>query len=191
MQRLLSLWLLLPALAWANGPSFDCARAGLSSIETLVCHDPGLSALDRQLASVYRAAVAKAEPRQLKWLKAEQRGWVKGRNDCWKADDHAACAQQAYVEQIVSLQARYRLVELVSQDRLVCGASPADEVRLSYFATSPRTLIAERGDSVSLMIQQPQSQHYLGRNESLTQTADGILLTWGYQAAELHCKPQP
>jgi hypothetical protein len=67
----------------------------------------------------------------------------------------------------------------------------ADEVRVSYFATSPRSLIAERGDSVSLMLQDPETLRYRGRNESLVQTAEGIELIWGYQAPALRCKTQP
>jgi hypothetical protein len=47
----------------------------------------------------------------LKHLKAEQRGWIKGRNECWKTTDKVACARKSYEARIAELQARYFLVE--------------------------------------------------------------------------------
>jgi uncharacterized protein len=43
-----------------------------------------------------------------------QRGWVKGRNDCWKSADHLQCTQAAYETRIAALQARYELVPAYS-----------------------------------------------------------------------------
>ena len=70
-----------PALA---PPSFDCARAG-SAAEKLVCGDAELAALDRQLAARY-AQATDADP-------AVQRGWVKERDACWKAEFRNARVQ--------------------------------------------------------------------------------------------------
>lgn len=87
------------APAAAVTPSFDCAKA-TSEAETLVCNTPSLAALDRRLAEVYAAAKAKnvegASP-------AEQRGWVKGRDDCWKSDDKPRCVEEEYKTRIVQL----------------------------------------------------------------------------------------
>jgi uncharacterized protein len=96
----------------AAKPSFDCAKARPGSSEALICADPALAALDRQLADVYAAARKKAANEKPPVLQAEQRGWVKGRDDCWKAQQggQAACIRGAYVDRIVELQARYRLV---------------------------------------------------------------------------------
>ena len=73
----------VPRLVLAEGPAFDCAKAQ-GEVEQLICRDEGLAALDRQLDGVYKAAQAKARDEVPKTLVAEQRGWVKGRNDCWK-----------------------------------------------------------------------------------------------------------
>eukprot|EP01038_Epipyxis_sp_PR26KG_P000178 gene178-biopygen128 len=75
--------LALPAAA--QGPTFDCKKAA-GTVEQQICSDASLTALDRQLDTVYQAATAKAGKTLLKTLRAEQRGWVKGRNDCWKAN---------------------------------------------------------------------------------------------------------
>ncbi|MCK7534414.1 MAG: lysozyme inhibitor LprI family protein [Marinilabiliales bacterium] len=76
----------LPAVAWAEGPAFSCAKAQ-GEVETLICSDASLAALDRKLDGVYKAASAKAKGTLATRLREEQRGWIKGRNDCWKAKD--------------------------------------------------------------------------------------------------------
>lgn len=77
----------IPGLGFAADPSFDCAAAG-SEAETAICADAGLAALDRELARLYQLALSDpaldAEARAT--LQATQRGWIKGRDDCWKAD---------------------------------------------------------------------------------------------------------
>ena len=88
---------------------------------------------------------------QKKSLIAEQRGWIKGRNDCWKSDDRRSCVEQAYRLRIAELQARYRLVPAVAEARYVCDDSPGSELLVTFFQTDPASLIAERGDSNSLM----------------------------------------
>jgi uncharacterized protein len=80
-----------PALA---PPSFDCAKAA-SEAEKLVCTDAELAALDRQLATRY-AEAKDADP-------AMQRGWVKGRDECWKADDARLCVLESYRTRLVEL----------------------------------------------------------------------------------------
>lgn len=82
-------------------PSFDCAKAE-SEAETMVCADYGLAALDNRLAEVYAAELAK--PDAVKDLAARQRGWVKGRDECWKADDKKLCVEEEYRTRIAELQ---------------------------------------------------------------------------------------
>ena len=67
--------------AQAKGPAFDCAKAQ-GEAEQLVCKDEGLAALDRKLDEVFKTARAKATNEVPPVLVAEQRGWVRGRNEC-------------------------------------------------------------------------------------------------------------
>jgi len=177
------------APAGASGPSFDCARVSPGSIERQVCDDERLSALDRELARVYAAAASKAKNEHPPVLKAEQRGWIKGRNECWKAVDRRACIESAYVLRIAELQARYRLVEAIGPVVYACGGDPRNEVVVTFFRTDPGTLIAERGDRVSLMYQQRSASgaRYQGRNESLWEHHGEALITWGYGSPEMRC----
>lgn len=181
------LW--LPA-ATAAGPSFDCTKVEPGSVEELICQDQGLAALDRQLAEVYAAASEKAVNQQPPMLQAEQRGWIKGRDDCWKSDDRRACVENAYRHRIAALQARYRLVPANGPHAYSCDGIPANEVVVTFFPTDPPTLIAERGDSVSLMFRQRSASgtRYQGRNESFWEHQGEATVTWGYGAPGMRCQ---
>ncbi|MGA8018861.1 MAG: lysozyme inhibitor LprI family protein [Desulfobacterales bacterium] len=94
-------------IAVAAGPSFDCSKAA-GSIEQMICKDDVLSTMDHKMAEVYAAATKKAVNEHPPLLKAEQRGWIKGRNDCWESEDERKCAEESYRRRIAELQARYR-----------------------------------------------------------------------------------
>lgn len=173
-------------------PAFACGEVESGSIEELICMDPELAALDRKLTDVYAAATAKAVNEHPPTLKAEQRGWIKGRNDCWKSDDTRSCVQSAYSNRIAELQARYRLVSHGKPVRFVCEDNPANEVIATFFATDPPTMIAERGDSSALLFIQPSGSgaRYQGPNESFWEHHGEARITWGRDAPEMVCKPQ-
>lgn len=175
----------------AQGPSFPCGKAAPGSIEALICGDAELSALDRKLAGVYAAATDKAANERPPLLKAEQRGWVKGRDDCWKSDDKRACVREEYRRRIAELQARYRLLPGTGPVIYRCTGGTGGEVIATFFATDPPTLIAERGDDTSLMYQQPSASgaRYQGRNETFWEHQGEARVTWGYEAPEMICKP--
>ena len=174
----------------AEGPSFDCSKVEAGSIEEMVCKDGELAALDRKLAEVYGDASKKAVKEHPPVLKAEQRGWIKGRNECWKSDDKRRCVEDTYVLRIAELQARYRLVSATGPVFYACEDDPKNEVVATFFQTDPPTLIAEWGDQVSLMYLQPSvsGAKYQGRNESLWEHHGEALITWGYGSAEMRCK---
>ena len=102
-KTLLATLLFAPLLASAATPSFDCAKAS-GAVETLICKDAGLAALDNELAALYPKAIAPLSPEQLKTERAMQRGWIKGRNDCWKGQDLRQCVEDNYQLRITELQ---------------------------------------------------------------------------------------
>ncbi|MCG9719973.1 MliC family protein [Shewanella sp. Isolate7] len=170
-------------------PSFDCDSDKLSSIETLICHDADLAALDQQMSKVFQAASTKAVNEHPPMLKAEQRGWIKGRNECWKSEDKTQCVRDNYQMRIAELQARYHLIAPTAEVSYQCDGIAAKQVMVSYFATEPATLIAEFGDSVSLMVSQPSASgsRYQGRNEALWEHHGEARITWGYGADPMIC----
>lgn len=173
----------------ATGPSFDCAKVESGSIEEMVCKDAALAALDRKLADVFAAASAKAANEHPPTLKAEQRGWIKGRDDCWKNEDKKACVETEYRRRIAELQARYRLVAGKGPFTYACKGGSGGAIVMSFFETDPPTAIAEYGDSVSLMYAEPAASgsKYVGRNETFWEHQGEATVVWGYEAPEMKC----
>jgi len=98
---------LLSIAGYANQPSFDCSKVKKDSSEGVICTSDKLMDLDRELSGVYKQALAKASKNDM--LKAEQRGWIKGRNECWKEKDEKACMIDAYQNRIKALKEKYAL----------------------------------------------------------------------------------
>jgi uncharacterized protein len=86
-------------------PSFDCAKAS-TDVEKLICSDAELAKLDHSLADLYGTLLKHTPAKDQQMLKAEQRGWVKGRNECWKSDDMRGCVAAEYRSQIAELKDR-------------------------------------------------------------------------------------
>jgi len=170
-------------------PSYDCAKVKTGSIEEMICNDGELSAIDRKLAIIYSAAAKKATNEHPPVLKAEQRGWIKGRNECWKSDDKRICVWEEYQHRIAELQARYRLIPGNGPHSFICNGNPANEVVVTFFQTDPPTLIGEYGDSVSIMYLQPSGSgtKYQGRNETFWEHQGEARIVWGYGAPEMNC----
>lgn len=86
-------------------PSFDCARAD-GQAQELVCNDANLAAMDRELARVYALASKDSglTPQSANELKAMQRGWAKGRDECWKGEDLRQCVMTSYAMRIHELR---------------------------------------------------------------------------------------
>ena len=76
----------IPGPGQAAEPSFDCSKVD-SSAEEAICASEDLAMLDQELARLYKLALddPHLSADQISTLKAMQRGWIKGRNDCWKA----------------------------------------------------------------------------------------------------------
>ena len=149
-------------------PSFDCAAAS-GEIEELICSTPELAALDLRLDSVWqqvesRLAGGSWPESEQALVRAEQRGWIGGRNECWKADDPGACTVDEYVRRTVTLEARFGLVEGQGPTFWGCEGNPANEFVLTVFSTDPQSVSVERGDQQEVMVRIPAASgsRYLG-----------------------------
>lgn len=182
----------VPAASAADGPAFNCAQVRPGSVPAQVCADAGLSALDRQLDQAYAQARKKAKGAQARQLQAEQRGWIKGRDECWKSEDPPACIRTQYQQRVAELQATYRLLAPTASVRYVCAGEPAMAVDATYFPTEPATVLARRGQDTSLMFAAPSASgaKYQGRNEMLWEHQGEATIQWGFQAPERRCKLQ-
>ncbi|MHA7777559.1 MliC family protein [Roseibium sp. M-1] len=144
--------------AFASDPTFDCSKAE-SSAEKLICSNDDLAALDRKLSDVYEGAVGVAKSldagaeEELNTLKAYQRGWVKGRDECWKGEDELACIRASYERRVAELTARYQLIEGQKPVFYTCNDNPADEIVATFFPTDPPSARLERGDTTEIVVQ--------------------------------------
>lgn len=204
---LLALATALPVAARAEGPTFNCAKAQ-GEVEKLICSDASLAALDRRLASVYKAASEKAKGKLATRLREDQRGWVKGRNDCWKAKGQQTWITATWtvdsVKGCIDAQYRLRTSELQAVWQLLppktvsyaCQNNPANEVVASFFASDPATIRLERGDrSVTLWQVGPVADgKFEGQNVGVVQQASGLKVSWldtsTGKTDELDCKPR-
>jgi uncharacterized protein len=170
-----------PAVA-QDGPSFNCAAATTAG-EELVCSDAELAALDRRLQSRFEAAVAAAEARRpdaLADLRAMQRGWVKGRDDCWKGSDFMGCVEFAYLHREAQLVAEWTLEEPTSVATYFCEGGST--VRASFFATELPSVRLERREDQDVAIElDPHSadaSYVSDRGSSLRREGDGASIQW-------------
>jgi glyoxylase-like metal-dependent hydrolase (beta-lactamase superfamily II)/membrane-bound inhibitor of C-type lysozyme len=141
----------------ARGPAYDCSAAR-HEIEDLVCDNPALSALDRRLADVFDQALVALDDvadaaEASRYLKSEQRGWIKGRDECWKAADKVGCARESYRKRIAELETRYFLVEGGEPVFYLCD--DRSEIVATFVPTDPTTVRLERGDSLKVGWQVP------------------------------------
>ena len=100
---------LIAGPALATEPSFDCDKAETSG-ELAICASDDLSMMDREIARLYRLALdgPDLDEDRAAILKATQHGWIKGRDDCWKAEMGIdACIAGNYAFRIFELRQQY------------------------------------------------------------------------------------
>ena len=122
-------------------PAFDCAEA-TGEVEILICNNDELQKLDQSLARTYAQAM-QALPEQDRAIeKATQRGWIKGRNDCWKSDDVDTCVTYSYQTRIVELQIRSGALEAPAFIQLSCAEVPNQRLTATFYnKTDPRSVV--------------------------------------------------
>ena len=198
--------ILAVAALQAQGPAFDCAKAE-GEVETLVCKDAGLSALDRKLDEVYRAALAKARGNMAATLRAEQRGWAKGRNECWKARGAPVyltaswtagtvreCVEGNYRIRTSELQATWQLAAAKKPASYACQNNLANEIIATFYETDPATARLERGDKTVTVwqVRAASGAKYEGQNVTFWSKGNEASVTWlntaTGQTEDLQCR---
>jgi uncharacterized protein/heat shock protein HslJ len=145
-------------------PSFDCSKAA-GEVEKLICRDQPLARLDQELSEVYDQAIANISGTEHTTIRAMQRGWIKGRNDCWKAEDVRACVEASYHTRIVELQITGGLLVVPDYTSLVCNQQQDRPfTTVFYNQTNPPSVVLTWGsDQVIAFIQRSGSgARYVG-----------------------------
>ena len=193
-KLLLGPLLFTPLLACAATPSFDCAKAA-GAAETLICKDAALAALDNELATLYPKALANLSPEQLKTEKAMQRGWIKGRNDCWKAKDLRQCVEENYQQRITELQIKGGQLIVPTPVDYQCGKNVTLSTYFYNEAKRPAAVInLSEGDSQQqvLAYEAPSASgaRYEGQNLTFFTKGDDATLE-RYGQPTLTCMENP
>jgi len=96
--------LVLVGAARGGEPSFDCGKA-TSWAERAICTSETLSAFDREIASLYRDARARASTAGADRLKIQQRSWIGQREQCKGKVDPTGCLLTVYQQRRTELTA--------------------------------------------------------------------------------------
>jgi alkylhydroperoxidase/carboxymuconolactone decarboxylase family protein YurZ len=88
-----------PKATGATRPSFNC-RYGRSSSERMVCSSPGLAAKDRQMSSIYYAAMARADAATRSHLRRSRDAFLVKRERCGSEE----CVAAAYNSRIAEIR---------------------------------------------------------------------------------------
>ena len=127
-------------------PSFDCAKA-VGQVQQLVCKDAALAALDRKLAGAFAKAMKAWPPDIAAEQRAIQRGWIKGRDDCWKSSDVRTCVDLEYKTRIVQLQIKSGQLMAPTPVEFACNGTENKPVTASFYKdTDPQSVVLTVGD---------------------------------------------
>ena len=154
IRRLVAAAVLAAPATYAQ-PAFDCAKAS-ADVETLICADEDLQALDRELARSWALANDSWPAEVAAEQRAVQRGWIKGRNDCWKADDTRDCVAFAYRSRLVELSISAGLVEAPGYYSLSCDDGHTRPFTASFYNDlEPRAVVLTRGNDQVIALSAP------------------------------------
>ena len=185
-SRYLVLPLLLALAGFAGStysasPAFDCGKAE-GEVELLICSDDDLALLDIRLAKTYTQASKNIPEEERANFRALQRGWIKGRNDCWKAEDVRACVEFSYQSKTVELQIAGGLLEAPRYRSLRCGeGTEAVPFTVSVYRNAdPVSAVLTRGNDQVIAFAQVDSsgRRYVAPNVSLTVAEGQATVQW-------------
>ena len=171
----------------AAKPAF-CAKPG-GDIEKLICGDARLIALDRKIAKVYSLAMKNWPADVAAKERVEQRGWIKGRNDCWKADDKRACVEESYRTRIVELQIRSG--QLMAPKAVGYQCSPGENKPFSatfYQQTDPPSAVLTFGNDqvIAFLTRTASGAKYVAQNMEFWEHHGEAAVNW--YGANMTCK---
>jgi uncharacterized protein len=161
-------------------PSFDCASA-TGQVEPLICKDAGLAALDRRLADVYAAAGKRWPLEVTARQRAIQRGWISGRDDCWKSDDVRACVEHAYHSRIIELQITSGLLAAPTPVGYMCeGGEDQSLFAAFYHDTDPPSAVITYNDDQVIALAAPgeSGARYTGPNMEFWEEQGEATVNW-------------
>lgn len=169
-------------------PSFDCAKA-TGQVEQLVCKDAGLAALDRKLADAYAKALKGWPANVAQEQRTFQRGWIKGRNDCWKDSDVRACVENEYKTRLVDVQIKGGLVMAPTPVGYRCKGEDTPVMAAFYKETDPPSAVLTIGNdqAIAFLARSGSGARYTAANVEFWEHQGEATLEWF--GKKLTCAP--
>ena len=170
-------------------PAFDCTETADDSIQHLICQEPTLAQLDNQLADITHKAKQHSPNNHLSLLASEQPEWRSQLEACENDEDQIACLKWHYQHRIAELQVRSELVPSNGPFHFTCGEAADTRLEVTFYQSSPPTMLAIRGDEQSLLYIAPSASgsRYESDNESFWEHQGEARLIWGANTQELRC----
>lgn len=178
-------------------PSFDCSKSE-SQATDLVCKTPMLARMDNELQRLYALAESgtyESEDR-LNELTAMQRGWIKGRDDCWKNDDPRQCVTASYAMRIHEIRqgffdSRQQDERGISSGPLALACKGADYgISATFIKADPGVAFLQWQDQSVALVQGPtgsyQGSNYAGKATLFTRGDDALFTPPG--GTQLSCR---
>ena len=144
----------------------------------MLCEDEELMKLDLYLDELYRAALKNFPEEELPSLRAIQRGWISGRNDCWKNAHIRRCVVDEYLTRLSELEVKTGYLIAPKAVNFIC----AEENLLSaYFyqtAVKPLAVLNFNQQQVFTWLNPSASgSRYTGQNIEFWQKGTEAILT--------------
>ncbi|WP_216635544.1 MliC family protein [Croceicoccus bisphenolivorans] len=181
-------------------PSFDCSKSD-SQATDLVCKTPMLARMDNELQRLYALAESGtyASEERLEELTAMQRGWIKGRDDCWKADDPLQCVTTSYAMRIHELRqgfydSRQQDAKGITNGPLALACDGADYgVSATFVNADPGVAFLQWLDQSVALVQVPsgsgakyEGSNYAGKAQLFTKGDEAMFTPPGGE--EMTCR---
>jgi uncharacterized protein len=168
----------------------DCL-APSGPVETRVCGDAALAALDRDLAEAAAAALAKW-PDAIDRLAAARHGaWRASRDGCAAAADPSACLEASYRRRLIELRIEGGLLAAPPPVEYACEGHEAERFAVVFFAqTDPKSAVVTWGDRQVVALADPAASgtRYVAPEVELQEHPAGTTVTWS--DARLTCRPR-
>jgi uncharacterized protein len=176
--------------AKAVSPSFDCAKAS-GQVEQLVCKDADLAGLDRKLADVYAKALKGWPADVAAEQRAMQRGWIKGRNDCWKSSEVRTCVEMNYKTRLVEIQIKSGALMAPTPVGYACkGGEDKPFTAVFYKDTDPPSAVLTYGDdqAIAFIAMSASGARYTAQNLEFWEHQGIATVEW--YGTRLTCTPR-
>ena len=175
-----------PVFGQTTSPSFNCGRAA-STVERLICMDPGLARLDRAMADTYRKALKMPGGGA---QRSAQRMWIRTREGCAASSNVRECVETAYQYRIAEIQIEAGLLPAPKAVTYDCDNQAASLSAAFYNDTDPpSTVLALGGDRVIAMVLPSGSGARYGVGDVEFWEHQGeAMVSW--RGRQLTCKPR-